>query len=177
MFVHKVLFTLQEHVKITKTGKRRIFFFAKKMMNLLPNTKLFNIVSFQSTKNKKKELCVDNKVQETIGDMFCPTRRNEKCVFFSAKFPGSMIVDCFARKTSRDHTEEKSSPFRRRFSDNHNQAYSNLSKKVIIQSIYGINVSNPHWLIQLTKCSLPFSFHTLSITVKQHDFLSLQRRY
>ena len=38
---------------------------------------------FQSTKYREKELCLDNKVQETFGDVFCPKCRNEKCAFFS----------------------------------------------------------------------------------------------
>ena len=28
-------------------------------------------------------MCVDKKVQETIGDVYCPTCRNEKCVYIS----------------------------------------------------------------------------------------------
>ena len=40
-------------------------------------------VPFQSPKYRKKELCVDNKVRETIGDVYCPTCRNEKCVYIS----------------------------------------------------------------------------------------------
>ena len=48
-------------------------------MNLVPNKQL------QSTKYRKKELCVDNKLRETIGDVFCPTCRTEKCVYISTK--------------------------------------------------------------------------------------------
>ena len=35
-------------------------------------------VPFRSTKYRKKELCVDK--IKTIGDVYCPTCRNEKCV-------------------------------------------------------------------------------------------------
>ena len=28
-------------------------------------------------------MCVDKKVQETIGDVYCPTCRNKKCVYIS----------------------------------------------------------------------------------------------
>ena len=52
-------------------------------MNLVPNKHLFINVSLQSTKYRKRELCVNNKVQETIGDVYCPTCRNEKCVYIS----------------------------------------------------------------------------------------------
>ena len=71
LFVHKVPFMLQEHVKTTKTSKTR-FFFAKKM-NLLPNKQFLLNVPFQSTEYRKKDLCVDNQVQETAGDVCCPT--------------------------------------------------------------------------------------------------------
>ena len=42
---------------------------------------MFINVPFQSTKNRKKELCVDDKVREAIGDVYCPTCRNEKCFY------------------------------------------------------------------------------------------------
>ena len=35
--------------------------------------------------NSKKELCVDNKVKETVRDMYYPTCRIEKCVYNSTK--------------------------------------------------------------------------------------------
>ena len=47
-------------------------------------------------------------------------------------------------------------------------------KKLKKYSIFGIIVSTPHWLIQLTK---NFHFIHLQSTLKQHDFLSLRRRY
>ena len=80
MFAHKVLFTLQEHLKTTKTNKTS-FFFGKERMNLLPHQQLFIIVSFDSTKSMRKELCVDNKVQETTGVVYCPLCGIEKCVY------------------------------------------------------------------------------------------------
>ena len=139
MFVHKGLLTLQENVKTTKTDKTR-FFFAKKM---LPDKQLLPNVPFQSIKFRKKELCADNKVQESIGDVFCPTYRNEMCVYistnkmnsfndckkckaccnvlnipFSDQKPTFMLfggegTHCFARKTSRDY--EKPFPFLKKF--------------------------------------------------------------
>ena len=114
-------------------------------MNLLPDKQLFINVPFQSTKYRKKELCVDNKVRETIGDVFCPTCRNEKCVYISTnkttsfydckkckacchvlnipfkdQKPTIMLfggdgTHCFARKTSRDYEKEKPSPFFKKF--------------------------------------------------------------
>ena len=138
LFVHKVPFTLQEHVKTTQTDKTR-FFFAKEMLN---DKQLFNKVPFHSTKYGKKELCVDN--IKTIGDVYCPTCRNEKCVFISTnkttsfyeckkckacchvlnipfkdEKPTIMLfggdgTQCSARKTSRVY-EKKPSLFSKKF--------------------------------------------------------------
>ena len=110
---------------------------------MLPNRQLFNNVPFQANKYRKKELCVDNKVRETIGDVYCPTCRNEKCVYISTnkttsfyeckkckacchvlnnpfgdQKPTIMLfggdgTHCFARKTSRDYG--KPSPFLKKF--------------------------------------------------------------
>ena len=85
-------------------------------------------------------MCVDNKIRETIGDVYCPTCRNEKCDYNSTSKTTS-FYDCkkgkagcdvlnialkdqkptvmlfggdgthsFARKTSRHYEKEKSSP-------------------------------------------------------------------
>ena len=62
-------------------------------MNLVPNKQLLLNVPFQSTKYRKKELCVDNKVRESIGDVYCPTCRNEKCDYLSTNKTNS-FYDC-----------------------------------------------------------------------------------
>ena len=112
---------------------------------MLPDKQLFLNVPFQSTKYRKKELSVDDKVRETIGDVYCPTCRNEKCVYistnqttsfydckkckaccnvlnipFKAQKPTIMLfggdgTHCFARKRSRDYEKEKPSPFLKKF--------------------------------------------------------------
>ena len=104
---------------------------------MLHDKQLFNEVPFQSTKYRKKDLCVDT--IKTIGDVYRPTCRNEKCVYISTnkttsfydckkckacchvlnipsrdQKPTNMLfgrdgTHCFARKTSRDF--EKPSPF------------------------------------------------------------------
>ena len=114
-------------------------------MKVVPNKQLLTNVPFQSTKYGKKELSVDNKVRETIGDVFCRTYRNEKCVYISTnkttsfydckkckaccnvlnipfkdQKPTIMLfggdgTHCFARKTSRDYKKEKSSSFLKKF--------------------------------------------------------------
>ena len=110
-------------------------------MNLVPNKQLLLNVPSELIKYRKKELCVDNNVRETIGDVYCPTCRNEKCVYISTKKttsfydckkckaccnvsnfpfrdqkPTIMLFDgdgshCFARKTSHDYEKQNSSPF------------------------------------------------------------------
>ena len=62
-------------------------------MNLVPNRQLLPLVPFQSTKYRKKEMCLDNKIQELIGDVFCPKRRNEKC-FYISTYKTSSFYDC-----------------------------------------------------------------------------------
>ena len=108
-------------------------------MNLVPNKQLLLNVPFQSTKYGKKELSVDNKVRESIGDVYCPTCRTENCVYISTnkttsfydskkctagrnvlnisfedQKPTFMLFGgdgtcCFSRKTSRDYEKEKPS--------------------------------------------------------------------
>ena len=156
--------------------------------------------------NIEKKLCVDNKVQETIGDACCPTYRTKKSVHISAnkvsgfynskkcdaccyvlKIPfkvqkrnimlfGDDGTHCFAKKTSRDYEKGTHLHFWRNSSTNHKhtQTRTKIGKN---HSIYGIIVSTPHWLMQLTKpffASLFIHFHS---KVKQHAFLNLQRRY
>ena len=139
MFVHKVPFTLQEHVKTTKEIKDA--FSSLKLMSL--DKHLFIIVPFQSTNFRKKELCVDN--IKTIGDVYCPTCRNEKCVYNSTNKTTSFYnckkckafchvlnipfkdqkstimllvgngTHCFAKKSSLDYEKEKPFPFLKKF--------------------------------------------------------------
>ena len=112
-------------------------------MNLVPNKHLLLNVPFQSTKYRKKDLCVDNKVRETFRNVYCPTCGIEKCVYISTKkttsfhdckkckaccnvlnIPfkdqkptillfGGDVTHCFARETSPDY--EKPSPFLNKF--------------------------------------------------------------
>ena len=92
LFVHKVPFTLQEHVKKTKTDKTR-FFFAKKNMNLVPNKQMIPNVPIQSTKHRKKncvgttsrllEMCIVQHVQSVF--TFQPRKRLLSTTVKSAK--------------------------------------------------------------------------------------------
>ena len=142
LFVHKVPFMLYV-TRARKDDKNRqnTFFLCWKKMNLVPNKQVLLQVPFQSTKSRKKELRVDNKVRESIGDVYCPTCRNEKCVYVSTNKTTS-FYDCnkckeccnvltipfkdqkptfilfggdgthlFARKTSRDYEKKTISIF------------------------------------------------------------------
>ena len=114
-------------------------------MTLIPNKQLLPILPFQSNKYRKKKLSVGHKVQETIGDVYCSTCRNEKCVYFSTNETSSFYdcekckarchvlnivfkdqeptiimfggdgTPCFARKLSRSYRKERSSPFLKKF--------------------------------------------------------------
>ena len=80
--------------------------------------------------------------------------------------------------TSRDYEKEKASPFLKKFSANNNQAYTNLNQKrqksfhlwhnrvhsSLVHTVNQIFISHSHFI------------HFQS-RVKQHDFLSLRRRY
>ena len=72
---------------------RRNTLFLLKKMNLVPNEQLLSNVPFQSTKYWKKELCVDHKVQENKGDVYCPTCRTENCIYISINKTTS-FYDC-----------------------------------------------------------------------------------
>ena len=58
-------------------NRQNTLFLCQKEANWVPNKQLFITVPLQSTKYRKRELCLDNKPQETIGDVYCPTYRNE----------------------------------------------------------------------------------------------------
>ena len=93
----------------------------------------------------ERKNCVDGKVREIIGDVYCPTCRNEKSVYISTNKttsfydctkskPGCNVLNipfkdqkptimlfggdgthCFARNTSRDYEKGKPSPFLKKF--------------------------------------------------------------
>ena len=141
LFVRKIPFTLQEHVKTTKTDKTPFFLLEK----MLPNKQLLLNAPFQSSNYGKRELCVDKKVRETIGDVYCPTCKNEKSAYISTNemtnfydfkkckacchvlnIPfrdqkptimlfGGVGTHCFARKTSHDYEKEEPSPFLKKY--------------------------------------------------------------
>ena len=77
-------FSVRRARKDDKT-RQKTNFFAERKMNMVPNKQLLLNFPFQSIKYRKQELCADNKVQEAIGEVYCPTCRTEKCVCISTK--------------------------------------------------------------------------------------------
>ena len=67
---------------------------------MLPDKQFLLNAPFQSTKYRKKELCADNKVREIVGDVYCPTCVNEKCVYISTNKTTS-FYDCKKCKAGR----------------------------------------------------------------------------
>ena len=153
----------QSSFRITRARKedknrQNTFCLCQKKMNLVPNKQLLLNVPFQSTKYRKKELCVDNKVRETIGDVYCPACRIEKCVYIStikrlvfttvksAKPAATFWIFLLRTKNrqicclvvtvpiilqeKRVATTKKTNHlhFWRNFSTNHNQAHPNLTQ-------------------------------------------------
>ena len=128
-------------------------------MNLVPNKQLLFKVPFQSTKYRKKKMCVDNKVRETSGVVNCLTCRNEKYVYILTKKATSFyyckkskaccnVLNIPFKEQNRQlccsavtvHIALPERPvattkkknhlhFRRNFSANHNQAHPNLNQK------------------------------------------------
>ena len=168
-------------------------------MNLVPNKQLLLYVPFQSTKYRKKELCEDNKVQETNGDVFCPTFRNQKSVYVSTKkttsfydykkckacchvlnFPfkdqkptiilfGGDGTHCFARKTSRDY-EKKASRFLKKFLRQSQPSTPKTEPKRVVKIFFFQII---FFNINLLSTSQIYSTY-IQLT-ENHDLLSLQR--
>ena len=67
------------------TNRQNTLFLCLKKLDLEPNKQLSLNVPLQSTNYRKKEFSVDNKVEETIGHVYCPTFRTEKFVSLSTK--------------------------------------------------------------------------------------------
>ena len=144
LFVHKAPFTLQEHVKTTKTDKTR-FFFARKRWTWYPTNNYYLMPLFNQPNMERKNCASTTRYERQGGDVYCPTCRNERCVYISTNETTSFYdckkckaccnvlnipfrdpkptimlfggdgTHCFARKTSRDYEKGKPSPFLKKF--------------------------------------------------------------
>ena len=158
---------------------------------MLHDKQLFNKVPFQSTKYRKKELCVDN--IKTIGDVYCRTYRNEKCVYVSTnkttsfydckkckaccdvlnipfrdQKPTIMLfggdgTHCFAKKCCRDYEKEKHLFFAEMSPPVTTKDIRTWTKKRQIKSKYGINVSVSYWMIIWATFSIFKSIFSISL--------------
>ena len=147
---------------------------------MLPDKQLSLNVLFQSTKYGKKELCVDDKVREIIGDVYCPTC--PKCVYLSTNKTTS-FYDCkiakpvatfwiFLLRTRNRQLCCKKDESRLRktvsifeeipppITTKHIRTWT---KKGQIKSKYGINVSVSYWLMIWAANSFFKSFYSISI--------------
>ena len=156
---------LQSSFYVTRARKadknrQNTFFLCWKKMNLIPKKQLLLNVPFKSTICRKKEMCVVNKVRETIRDVYCPTCKNEKCVYnstnkttnvydckkqkaccnvlsvpFKDQKPTIMLfggdgTHCFPKETSRDY-EKKPSRFLKKFFRQPDPSTSELEPKKV----------------------------------------------
>ena len=149
-------FTLQDHVRTTKTDETH-FFFAKKM-NLVPNKQLLLNVPFQSTKYRKKkmwttkykrllEICIVPQVEMKSVFTFQPIKRLVLTTVKSSK-PAvtfwilllrtknwelcylAVTLHLFLQETRIATTEKKSHLlFWKKFFANDKQAHPNLNQK------------------------------------------------
>ena len=88
---------------VTKAGKDdentlNNFFLCFKKMNLLPDKQLFVNVWVQSTKDRKKELCMDNKISGKTADVYFPSCRTKKCRYI----PTNKTFSFYECKTCKD---------------------------------------------------------------------------
>ena len=147
--------------------------------------------------NIERKNCVDNKVRDTIGDMFCPTCRNGKCVYistnkmtsfydckkckacchvlnipFKGQKPTKAVTVHIVLQERRVVTTKKENylQFWRKSSGSYNQAHPILNQKGGSYSTDGIIVSTLHWLIQWTETSLILSVFTLSVYIEAASF-------
>ena len=183
-FAQKGLFTLRRHINI-KTDKKH-FFYVKKWWTWYPITKCSLLCHFNQLNIKRKncvwttksksllEKCILHHVEVKIVSTFQPIKRLVSTTVKSAKPAATFCI--FVWRTKYRHlccwaamarialskrgvvitelknhllSEETSPPI----TINHTRTWAKESKN---SSIYGINVSTSHWLMQLTKKSFPF---------------------
>ena len=156
--------------------------------------------------NFEEAKAINSRCNWRIGVSYCPTCPNEMFVYFSTSrnsifdycknakpaltswklllrtinrnlFP-LVLMDILLCKKNESRLWKKEIHLHcwRKIFANHNQAHPNLPQKAQKNFIYGINLSAPHWLIQLTKDSFLSHFIHVQSTVKQNDFLFLQQR-
>ena len=179
-FVDKVPFMLPEHVRTTKTDKTRFFFVKKRCTCYATNNFSLKSHFNQWNKGRKKcvwstkykrqlEICIVQHLEMKSVFTLQPIKPLVSTTVKSAKPAAAIWVFLLRTKNSqlcclavmvyialqerRMVVTKKKSPlhFWQNFATNHNRARPNLSQKGKNHSFYGIFLSTPHWLIQLTK--------------------------
>ena len=195
LFVHKVPFTLQEHVKTTKTEKTR-FFSAKKRWTWYPTNNWYLMFQFNQpnierkncvwTKKHKRllEMCIVQHVELKNVFLFQPIKRLVFTTVKSAK-PAATFWIFLLRTKNRQCCcwrwwntllcKKGESRLRKRKTISDFEEFSppitskliwTGTKKSKVYSIHGKIVSRPHWLIQLSKNSFTLSFYKFSVYIK-----------
>ena len=143
LFVHKVPFTLQEHVKTTKTDKTR-FFFARKRWTWNPTSNYYLMSRFNQTNIERKNCAwTTSRLLEIY--FFHPIKRLVSTTVKRAKPPVTFWIFLWWTKNrhlcclvvtvhtvlqeTRVATTKNHLLFWRNFSANHNQAHPNLNQK------------------------------------------------
>ena len=142
---------------------------------------------FNQPNMEKKELCVDNKVRETIGDVYFPTF--PKCLYISTNKTTSFydckkckaccnvlniplgtknrqlccLVVSLLCKTDDSRLREAISIFEEISPPITTKHIRTWTKKGQIKSQYGINVSVSYWLMIWATFSIFKSFYSISI--------------
>ena len=200
LFVQKVPFMLQEHVKKKKTDKAR-YFFAKKSWFCYPSSNCSLMSHFnqpnierrnfvRTTKYKRLlEMCIVQHVELKSVFTFQPIKWQVSSTVRSAK-PAVMFwifllrtknqqLCCFWRWWYTLLCKKAESRLRERYTIS---TFEEISPPITIKhtrtwpkkgknhSLWGPIVSTAHWLIQLTKKSFTFSFYTLSVYSKATHF-------
>ena len=130
---------------------------------IVPHVETKSVFTFQPRKRLVSTTVRSAKPAATFCLFLLWTRNRQLCCLF-----GGDGTHCFARKTSRNYEKEKSSPFLKKFLRQSQPSTSESEPKKVemFTSIYGISVSTPHCLKQLTKSSFTLSFYTLSVYIQ-----------
>ena len=176
LFVHKVLFMLQEHVKTTEADKI-CFLFAGKICTRYQTNKYYLMSHFNQPNIERKncvwttkyeklwEMCVVQHVDLKSVFTLQPIKRLVSTTLKSAKLAATfwiflsrtknrqlcclvVTVHILSQERRFATTRKKNHlPFWRNFSTNHNQAHPNLKQKVWNKAKYGMVVSVSYWLM------------------------------
>ena len=129
-------------------------------MCIVQHVEMKSVFTFQPIKQLVSTTVKSAKPAATLWIIPLRTKNRQLCCL-------AVTVHIVLQERRVPNTKKKSHlHFWRNFSANHNQAHPNLNQKRRSYSIYGIIVSTPHWLMQLSKTSVTLSFYTLSVYIK-----------